>query len=172
MARISLSELVARAALLGDATVKDILGPARHNHLVYLRRAIVLAARAQEQRLSYPEIGRRMNRDHSTIIHAKDMGLIALKRDPYFARLVMALCEGSITGMPLTEKEIEAVDLISDRVGKVEAEEIERVVLEFSPPEPITAKEPIREESLDDMDLLSLRVAAHYGRDPELQRHA
>ena len=49
-------------------TVEDILGKSRFKHLVSVRRLCILMLR--ERGYSTPEIGRLMNRDHSTIVHA------------------------------------------------------------------------------------------------------
>jgi chromosomal replication initiation ATPase DnaA len=49
-------------------TVEDILGPSRLKRLVGVRRLCVLMLR--DKGYSTPEIGRLMNRCHTTIIHA------------------------------------------------------------------------------------------------------
>jgi chromosomal replication initiation ATPase DnaA len=49
-------------------TVEDILGPSRLKHLVGVRRLCILMFR--EQGYSTNEIGRIMNRCHTTICHA------------------------------------------------------------------------------------------------------
>jgi chromosomal replication initiation ATPase DnaA len=49
-------------------TVEDILGPSRLKHLVSVRRDCVLMLRGRGY--STPEIGRLMNRCHTTIVHA------------------------------------------------------------------------------------------------------
>ena len=49
-------------------TVDDILGPSRLKHLVSVRRDCVLMLRGRGY--STPEIGRLMNRCHTTIVHA------------------------------------------------------------------------------------------------------
>ena len=46
----------------------DILGPSRSKKLVAVRRLCILMFR--ERGHSTPEIGRILNRDHSTIVHA------------------------------------------------------------------------------------------------------
>lgn len=50
-------------------TEEEILSPCRRNLLVLIRRQIVVILK-DKRNLSYLEIGRRLNRDHSTIIHA------------------------------------------------------------------------------------------------------
>jgi chromosomal replication initiator protein len=49
-------------------TVADILGQKRHRHLVFVRNLCVFMLR--NKGYSTTEIGRIMNRDHSTIVHA------------------------------------------------------------------------------------------------------
>ena len=49
-------------------TVEDILGPSRLKRLVAVRRLCILMFR--DRGFSTTEIGRIMNRDHSTIVHA------------------------------------------------------------------------------------------------------
>ena len=53
-------------------TVADILGQKRYRHLVFVRRLCILMLR--EKGYSTTEIGRIMNRDHSTIVHALNKG--------------------------------------------------------------------------------------------------
>ena len=52
-------------------TVEDILGPRKFKHLVAVRRKCIVMLR--EKGYSTTEIGRIMNRDHSTICHALQM---------------------------------------------------------------------------------------------------
>lgn len=49
-------------------TVADILGPSRRKHLVFVRNLCVFMLR--NKGYSTTEIGRIMNRNHSTICHA------------------------------------------------------------------------------------------------------
>lgn len=48
---------------------KDVLSPNRANKLVLVRRHLVVILK-EKRGLSYLEIGRKLNRDHSTLIHA------------------------------------------------------------------------------------------------------
>lgn len=57
-------------------TVEDILGPSRNRHLVIVRRECVAMLRAKG--LSTVQIGKIMDRDHSTIVHSLQV-LEALK---------------------------------------------------------------------------------------------
>jgi hypothetical protein len=49
-------------------TVRDILGPSRRKHLVHVRRLCILMLRRKGYSTS--EIGRVLDRDHTTIVHA------------------------------------------------------------------------------------------------------
>lgn len=48
---------------------EDVLGPSRATHLVQARRQVVRVLR-EKRGMPFIEIGRRLNRDHSTILHA------------------------------------------------------------------------------------------------------
>jgi chromosomal replication initiation ATPase DnaA len=50
-------------------SVKDILGNSRVNHIVMARRKAAWIF-YQRGTMSYPQIGRLLNKNHSTIIHA------------------------------------------------------------------------------------------------------
>jgi chromosomal replication initiator protein len=54
-------------------TVEDILGPSRFKRLVYVRRLCVSMLR--QKGYSTTEIGRIMNRDHSTIVNSLKSGV-------------------------------------------------------------------------------------------------
>ena len=56
-------------------TVEDILGPRKFKHLVTVRRKCIVMLR--EKGYSTTEIGRIMQRDHSTICHALQMSKAA-----------------------------------------------------------------------------------------------
>jgi len=49
-------------------TIHDILGPSRLMHLVSVRRKCMVMLR--EKGYSTTEIGRIMNRDHTTVVHS------------------------------------------------------------------------------------------------------
>ena len=38
--------------------------------------------------MSLPEIGREFNRDHTTVLHARDLVKEKLEQDPFFASLI------------------------------------------------------------------------------------
>lgn len=59
---------IAEIAEAHRLTLEDILGKSRHKYLVSVRRKCVVMLR--EKGYSTTEIGRIMQRDHSTIVHA------------------------------------------------------------------------------------------------------
>ena len=54
---------------LHGVTEADVLSPRRHTKLVHARQAIIRIMR-DKRGMKWMEIGRRLNRDHGTIIHA------------------------------------------------------------------------------------------------------
>ncbi|NGP19318.1 helix-turn-helix domain-containing protein [Devosia aurantiaca] len=62
------SRIVAEVAAEHGVAVKDILGRFRDSKVVTARHEAIWRIR-QETRLSFPQIGQKFSRDHSTIIH-------------------------------------------------------------------------------------------------------
>jgi hypothetical protein len=63
---IELAELVVRGAQVHRVSVKCLRGDLKHQEFVRARRWIVVKARP---RWSWWQLGRALNRDHSTLIH-------------------------------------------------------------------------------------------------------
>jgi chromosomal replication initiation ATPase DnaA len=59
-------EIAQRNGLL----VADLKGPSRFRHIQVARTELYLALRAKPYQWSYPAIGRFVNRDHTTVLHA------------------------------------------------------------------------------------------------------
>jgi len=80
-------ELVAH---IYHVTVKDILSKSRREHLVAARQLAAYAIRelSGEPPISFPEIGRFINREHSTVMHAHKLISIRVASEPIFAREV------------------------------------------------------------------------------------
>lgn len=74
------------AANATGSSVDAITGPCRWPELVRPRWAIMVAMR--KRGVSLPQIGRRFNRDHSTVLHAMRHYEAKMARDAGFARLV------------------------------------------------------------------------------------
>jgi hypothetical protein len=64
--------LMKRACVIYDVSSVDILGANRSQRIIAARHAVMYVARTHLE-LDLSEIGRRMNRDHSTVIHAVSM---------------------------------------------------------------------------------------------------
>lgn len=72
-----LAELLVIVANAHNITLAELRGPSRKKHLVRARREFCAMARAIRDerfqghyRFSLPQIGRALNRDHTTVIHA------------------------------------------------------------------------------------------------------
>lgn len=65
------TKLIAKAALYFNCTEKDILGRSRKSHLVNARQSIMYCMSTRST-ASLTWIGRKMNRDHSTVLYSKD----------------------------------------------------------------------------------------------------
>lgn len=76
-----LARLVVTAATIGGHSLRALRGSSNARDLVLARRWVVKRARP---RFSYPEIGRALNRDHSTVIHHSR--LIARDVEPAIGR--------------------------------------------------------------------------------------
>lgn len=88
---VLVSELIGKASELFDVHRRDILGPYRYNFLMPARFALCKALR--NRGMSYPHIGRVLERDHSTVIHAIRRADYMIERDTEFADKVRVLTE-------------------------------------------------------------------------------
>jgi hypothetical protein len=64
-----ISETIRSAAAYFDIALEDLTGARRTNDVVRVRHAVIYVLR-HRYNMSLPQIGRRMNRDHSSIMHA------------------------------------------------------------------------------------------------------
>ncbi len=78
------------AARLWFITVEEILGPRQFREYSLARAAIVLVLR-EGTPLSYPQLGKLLNRNHSSIIHLEHMARRAMNERPGFQRAVEEL---------------------------------------------------------------------------------
>lgn len=72
------------ASHLYDVRVDEILSPKRDSHIVRARQAAMAVLRDLKG-YSYPTIGRRFDRDHTTVMHAKETVDNLLQTDADFA---------------------------------------------------------------------------------------
>lgn len=68
---LELAQLVVVAANQADMPLRNLRSARQHRELVQVRRTVVLAARHRNPPFSYWQIGRALNRDHSTVIWAE-----------------------------------------------------------------------------------------------------
>ncbi len=80
---------MAVAALAAGFTVESLLTRRRWTELVKARYAVMLAMRRRE--VSYPSIGRRLHRDHSTVMTGVRRAEALLETCPDFAALFAAV---------------------------------------------------------------------------------
>ncbi len=80
--------IILRAADLTGIPVEMIVGPRRTSELAQVRFACMAAMRAKG--MSYPQIGRRFSRDHTTAMFGVDRAK-ALQSDPHFEALIHSL---------------------------------------------------------------------------------
>lgn len=88
---VLVNDVIDKASELFCVHRRDIAGPYRYGFLMPARFALCKALR--ERGLSYPHIGRIMNRDHSTIIHAVERAEYTMERDSGYAEKVQTLID-------------------------------------------------------------------------------
>ena len=120
---------------------KDIRSLSRRKACVRVRQAICLVA--HENKCSLSHTGRRLSRNHSTVITAIEAAKEAEKRDPVFANFIGALRDAARM-LPVATIQGRAI---------------------FAAPGPIVIpraeRRPASSDATDD-ELLSQAVAAHY----------
>ena len=99
----NLGKVITLAAHRFDVPAKAIMSRARKEQYQGPRRAVVMIAR-DYLGMTYPQIGRMMRRDHTSIIHAERRGMDMLCQDLHFAKTYALLCGdvrkvvGNVTG--------------------------------------------------------------------------
>lgn len=84
------STALAVAMRLFGVTADELASPRRDNRLVEARAFVVWSLRTLGRKLSYPEIGRHLNRDHSSVHHLHRKAVVLRLQDPAFD----AACRG------------------------------------------------------------------------------
>jgi chromosomal replication initiation ATPase DnaA len=82
---------IRRAAEAFGVREEEITGKRRPNYLVRARWAVMLAMRGGQ---SACQIGARLNRDHSSVLHGFKHGEELAKRDAWFATQCRVVAEG------------------------------------------------------------------------------
>jgi chromosomal replication initiation ATPase DnaA len=72
----------------------EICGPRRPTYVTMARHAVYLIA--CEAGWSSPCVGRIVNRDHSTVLHGRDVALRDIERNPEYAARVQELREFAV----------------------------------------------------------------------------
>lgn len=100
--------LIEQASRTFGVPAADIIGPRRHRPIVEARNAVCLVAFTTGR--SSPQIGRVLNgRDHSTVLHARDIGARDVERCAEYAAKVAELREFA-TGPIMAPYRGEAID--------------------------------------------------------------
>lgn len=84
-------DIVKEASALFNVHPRDLMGNYRFRFVARARQALYLALRRRGW--SYPQIGRFMNRDHSSVIYGTKVALHLEQRDPEYARKIEILTD-------------------------------------------------------------------------------
>lgn len=90
--KLTTKDITRLVSLHTGVSVDDILSVRRTRKIAHARMAVCYIAR--NQGMSFPQIGKRMNRDHTTIIYAYEQVPELAKRDPAFAAMIEAVSAG------------------------------------------------------------------------------
>ena len=104
---MSHAEIVKEAERLFKVHRRDILGPARYGFVVQVRHAVFLALRLRGN--SFPQVGRYLDRDHSTIIYGCRKAEAQMKVDPEYREKIEALVAWKFTPVQVPEPKQERV---------------------------------------------------------------
>lgn len=98
---MTVEKIISACAKAWGVSAGDVMGRSRHKGVTAARKAAMLMTRDLFG-LSYPEIGKRFGRDHSTVMHYIKSANRKLKEEPTYARrfaeAVMVLRRGSDCG--------------------------------------------------------------------------
>lgn len=90
--RLTTKDICHLVAAHTGVSVEDIKSLSRKRKVARARQAVLYIAR--QQGMSYPVIGARMGRDHSTVIYACEQVPELAKRDPKYAAMIEAVSRG------------------------------------------------------------------------------
>lgn len=168
---VLVADILRHTSSVFDVPVADILGPDRSLRELLPRQAIFFLAR-QLTPMSYPELGRRLNRHHTSIIHGVGVCPERIKRDPAYAAKVwevgLLACGGRIfinTAAEPSPLDVGASIRPAPVPEHIRGKELERHRNE----EAARWLEAVKHESFigADLDEVTANVQAHYcaGRD-------
>lgn len=89
MPKARIADIIHHATVLSNVTAEDLRGLRRHRGIARVRQAVCLVA--NEHGHPYAEIGRRLGRDHSTVIHAVRTAAYLAEREPGYGAFVAEL---------------------------------------------------------------------------------
>lgn len=82
---LTLSRIIKHVANDANCFPDDMRGPRRHSHICRIRWAAIWLCR-ELTGASYPQIGKALCRDHTTIMHGYQMALNIRERHPFQRR--------------------------------------------------------------------------------------
>jgi hypothetical protein len=151
--KVFLADIVAEASRVFGVPAAEIVGRGKPGTVLPARFAVARIA-GELCRLSGSEVARLLDRDHSTLLHAKRRCLAMMRADPVYRaklRRVRRQARRSPPGLRLGAlAEAERLRDLARRRARDEEERIARLLSD--------------ESELDDLDLLSARVTAHLAR--------
>lgn len=121
MTRYRLADIVAHASDVFDVPIAEIEGRSRFKNVNRARQVVFYLARSLTP-LSGNEIGRRLGRDHSTVLHGVKQTEAMMLRDAKFRAQVHAICE-ALDGKV---EEAERIRAQQKRLQEIETERRER----------------------------------------------
>lgn len=89
--KVTVASVLRHAARISGHSEADLVGRPRYRSISATRAAVVWVVRKQSSPPTFPSIGQRIGRDHSTVIHLFHKAEILLERDKAFADLVASI---------------------------------------------------------------------------------
>lgn len=159
--RILIADIRLHVANVFGVTPAGIASRSRWSNLVRPRQVVCYLARTMTG-LSFPVIGARMGRDHSTVIHGYHKCIDMMRRDPVFHAMVRQARKRARRFAPFAEMRAKA-DMLERRVSELEAREAwAALALSLEAVEPRKPPKPRTEWwELSDIELLDRAVQAH-----------
>jgi chromosomal replication initiator protein len=87
---VALRDIAAHVGRAYRVSIHDLLSPKRTQHLAFCRQVAMYLCRALTK-CSFPEIGEYFRRDHSTVIHARNLIAQRMATDAEFRRSIETL---------------------------------------------------------------------------------
>lgn len=94
-ARVRVADIITHAAQIWEVSQTSIKGKSRLRNVVHCRAAIAFVAKSMPRPPSYPMIGKHLQRDHSTVIHAVEKVPVYFDFAPDFGDKLAALFDAA-----------------------------------------------------------------------------